>query len=213
MIAKTFALKLTIIVPFFMGVGLADAQKARFLQYDLSNTDIVIVRDLARNFISSKTSTPESDLAVSRKAVSVSDALSVVSFIGEDFNDRSSRIDRCYVGIYDATKKLISVVKRKYNAGSSEDSTPCTKVDLYAAWKDGAGKSWITFMSTYSNPQAGDGQDDNVVELYTFDQQHDLLCYDEKLTEEVNSSIGNLSAFKVKSFLSIRKISSSSECN
>ncbi|MBE1160305.1 hypothetical protein [Dyella acidiphila] len=163
--------------------------------------------------MSSKTDTPESDLAISPKDVSLSNSVSVVSFIGEDFSDHSSRIDRCYVGIYDASKKALSVVKRKYNSGSSEDSTPCTKVALYATGKDGAGKPWIAFMSTYSNPQVGDGQDEDILELYALDPTQNKLCYDEKLTDAINASVENPSVPKVQSYLSSRKFSSGTECN
>lgn len=201
----------TLVIAAFAGVNQLRAQTGALEQRELSRADIEIVHGLAHNFMSSKTDTPESDLAISPKALSISDSLFVVSFIGEDFSDHVSRIDRCYVALYDSSKRTISVTRRKHESERSEDSTPCTKIALYTVEKSG-NRPWIAFISNYSNPQVGDGQDDDVVELYALDPQRASLCYDEKRTEEVNASAQRPTVAKIENFLS-KKSSSSAECN
>lgn len=191
----------------------ADVQRKPLRTYELAQADVATLRGLALGFVSSKTDTPESDLMVFPQELSLSQSRSIVGLIGEDFSDHSSRVDRCYVAVFDRPRNLLSVVDRSFHSDSSEDSTPCRSAEPFAIHRLDDGSAWITFRMRYVNPQIGSSDDDEVIEVYHLDAASNSLCYDEAATGEVNAADPVPDASALIKILSARKPGSSSQCS
>lgn len=191
----------------------ADVQRETLRTHELAQADVATLRGLALGFVSSKTDTPESDLTVFPQELALSPSKSIVGFIGEDFSDHSSRVDRCYVAVFDRSSNLLSVVDRNFHSDLSEDSTPCRSAKTYAVHRQSDGSAWIAFLASYANPQTGSSDDDEVIEVYRLDAASDVLCYDEATTGEVNASGTLPDVSALIKILSARKPGTSSQCS
>lgn len=191
----------------------ADVQRQPLRTHELAQADVATLRGLALGFVSSKTDTPEPDLTVFPQELALSPSKSVVGFIGEDFSDHSSRMDRCYVAVFDRSSNLLSVVDRNFHSDSSEDSTPCASARPYVIHRMDDGAAWIAFRVGYVNPQIGSSDDDEVIEVYHFDAASNSLCYDETATSEVNATAPMPNTSALIKILSARRPGPSSQCS